>query len=362
MMNKDTNKIDPRLENLLDELHDVPARDPKRVAQGRARFLSQAVVIREEAVSLSSILRLREWLDKNKPKEFKMTTLVSIITILGLLMGGTGGTVYASQDSLPNDALYGIKIASENFRRNIAGDAEAQLELALEFAQNRSDEIDALLEEGEIIPEATMTQLNNHLEYALRLTGEIDGEAKIQAVNRVRNMMQIQVQHMTNLEENASEEAAQLLAQIRNRMENQLRLIDDGSLAGEGLEQQLQQGGQDQGQGQDQDQGQQGQGQDQGQGDRDQGQQGQGQDQGSGDGSGQPDADAAPGSDNEQGQSNSNQGDDPCAAYYESLAQAQGQDQSQGQGQGKGQGQGESQGPVVYGLNGEVCQPPTDSP
>jgi len=345
-MNKETNEIDPRLENLLDELHDVPARDPKRAAQSRARFLSQAVAIREEAVSVAPILRLREWLEKIKQqKEFKMTTLVSIITILGLLMGGTGGTVYASQDSLPNDALYGIKIASEDFRLNMAGDAEAQLELALEFAQNRSDEIDALLEEGEIIPEATMTQLNYHLEYALRLAGELDGEAKTQAVNQVHNMMQVQVQHMTNLEENALEDAAQLFTQTRNRMENQLRLIDDGDLAGEGLEQQEQEGQQE--------------GEDQGQGGQNQSQ-GQGQGQGSSDASGQPDADAVLGSDNAQGQSNSNQGDDPCAAYYESLAQAQGQDQSQGQGKSQGQGQGESQGPVVYGLNGEACQPPTE--
>ena len=240
-MNKPNNEIDPRLKTMLDELDSVPARDPKLASSGRARFLSQAVTIREEAVSVPFILRLRKWLDKfNKPKEFKMTTFVSIIAILGLLMGGSAGTVYASQDSLPNEMLYPVKIASEEIRMNFAGNAEAQLDLALEFAQNRSDEIDALLEEGEVIPEETMTRLQQNFAFALRVAGELEEGAKTKAVHRIRNMMQIQVQHLTNLEENAPEEATQPLIQTRTKMENQLRLIDEGGMAGEGLEQQNQ--------------------------------------------------------------------------------------------------------------------------
>ena len=257
MMNKPDNKIDPRLKAMLDELNDVPARDPRLATNGRARFLSQAVATRNQAVPFAPISRLREWLDKTKLKEFKMTTLVSIITILGLLMGGTAGTVYASQDSLPNDALYGVKLASENVRLNLAGDTEAQVDLALEFAQNRSDEIDAIVEEEGVIPEATMTRLNNHLAYALQIAGELDGEVKTKAVNRVRNMVQVQVQHLTNLEENAPEEAAQPLTKTRIKMENQLRLIDEGE-TGDGVGQQQQEGlkqGQEEGQGQQQGQG-----------------------------------------------------------------------------------------------------------
>ena len=235
MMNKLDNEIDPRLKAMLDELNDVPARDPRLATEGRARFLSQAVTVREEAVSLIPVLRLKKWLEKIKlQKEFKMTTLVSIITILGLLMGGTAGTVYASQDSLPNEALYGVKIASEEIRLRFTGDAQEQMNLALEFAQNRSDEIDALLEEEEVVPEETMTRLRQHFEFALRVAGELEEGIKTKAVNRIRNMMQIQVQHLTNLEENAPEDAAQPLIQTRVKMENQLRLIDDGMI-GAGL-------------------------------------------------------------------------------------------------------------------------------
>ena len=241
MINKPDNKIDPRLKAMLDELNNVPARDPRLATKGRARFLSQAVATRNQAVSYMPILRLREWLDKTKLKEFKMTTLVSIIAILGLLMGGTAGTVYASQDSLPNDALYGVKIASENVRLNFTGDTEAELDLVLEFVQNRSDEIDALVAEEGVIPEATMTRLHNHLEYALKIAGELDGEVKTKAVNRVRNMMQVQVQHLTNLEENAPEEAAQPLTRTRTTMENQLRLIEEGE-TGDGIGHQQQEG------------------------------------------------------------------------------------------------------------------------
>ncbi|MBT3313659.1 MAG: hypothetical protein HN390_03505 [Anaerolineae bacterium] len=233
MMNNPKDKIDPRLETLLDDIQDVSARDPKRTAQGRARFLSQAVAIREEAVSPNPILRLREWLDKIKePKEFKMTTLVSIVTILGLLMGGTGGTVYASQDSLPNETLYGIKIASENMRLNMANDTQSELSLLLEYANRRGEEITALAEEGTELPEATMTMLQTQLQQALQLAGEMDDPEMLQAMTQLQTALQTQLQRMDQLQEDCPNadctNTEPLLEQLRTRLEDRLRLVEDG--------------------------------------------------------------------------------------------------------------------------------------
>jgi hypothetical protein len=232
-MNKPNDKFDPRLESLLDELQDIPARDPKRAAQSRARFLSQAVAIREEAVSPNPILRLREWLDKiNEPKEFKMTTLVSIVTILGLLMGGTGGTVYASQDSLPNEALYGIKIVSENMRLNMANDAQSEISLLLEYANRRGDELSALAEEGTELPEATMTMLQIQLQQALQLAAEMEDAEMLQAMTQLQTALQTQLERMDQLLEDCPDgdctNTDPLLEQLRIRLENRLRLVDEG--------------------------------------------------------------------------------------------------------------------------------------
>jgi len=69
-----------------------------------------------------------------------MLTITSILIALGLLFGGTGAAVYASQDSLPGDALYGVKTTVEEFQYRLIQDHEAKLEKALERINNRIDE------------------------------------------------------------------------------------------------------------------------------------------------------------------------------------------------------------------------------
>jgi len=317
-------KIDPKLEVLLDELRDVPARDPRRAAQGRAQFLSQAVSVRTQAVSRSPIVRLNRWFDKLKqPKEKKtMTTFASILAILALLTGGGAGTVYAAQDSMPNEMLYSVKIASEEFRLNMADDPAQQLNLLLEFSERRGDEIETMLAEGEEPPAEALLKLNLQTQQAMQLASTLDGAAQLQ----VQNMIQNQMQRMLNLQDNASEEGVVLMEQARVTLQNQLMLMGAGQgQVTDEIEEALSEDEtvpESQGQGQ-------GQGQAQGQE--------QSQGQGPSDGGAQDTVTPA-GPENGQGQQNSNQGVDPCIAYYEALAKAQGQSQSQGKGQGDGNG------------------------
>ncbi len=280
-----------------------------------------------------------------------MTTFASIIAILALLTGGGAGTVYAAQDSMPNNALYAVKIASEELRLNMADDSAQQLSLLLQFSERRGDEIETMLAEGEEPPAEVLLKLNQQTQQAMQLAGTLDGAAQLQ----VQNMIQNQMQRMLNLQENASGDGAMLMEQVRMSLQNQLMLMGNGA-------------GQGQGQGQAADDPEEvlpeeesipepGQGQSQGQG--------QGSGDGNGNGQGGQDATTPAGSGNGQGQQNNNQGVDPCAAYYASLAQGDGASQGNG-GKGNGGGgqgsQGESQGPVVYGLNGEICVPPTAIP
>ncbi len=225
MMNK--NEIDPQLKSLLDKLCDVPARDPRLATRGRAQFLSQAVAIREEAVSHSPVVRLREWLNKYKlQKEFKMTTLVSIITALGLLFGGSAGAVYAAQDSLPNDALYGIKLVSENVQLQLADNAQEEFALRLEYAQRRGDEVAALLEEGILPPEDIMLQMQEEVQAALQLTSEMSNAAMTQAMNEVQSRLQIQIAQIGALvlPEDAPAEVEQYREQAHQQYQEALQL------------------------------------------------------------------------------------------------------------------------------------------
>ena len=62
--------------------------------------------------------------------------VLMVIALLG------AGTAYASQDSLPGDNLYSIKLGTENFRRLLENGDEAKVELELSFAETRLTEIE----------------------------------------------------------------------------------------------------------------------------------------------------------------------------------------------------------------------------
>jgi hypothetical protein len=113
-------------------------------------------------------VRLMEYIHDNQQKKSWNTDIVSVLSkgwrsgwlktatiVLAIVMAisasGTG-TAYASQDSLPGDALYPVKIATENIRRGFTFNDEAQIELELGFASKRLEEIEALsgIRPGEI--------------------------------------------------------------------------------------------------------------------------------------------------------------------------------------------------------------------
>lgn len=72
-------------------------------------------------------------------------TMVPLILILALITG-TGGTAYASQNSLPGETLYPVKLTTENVQLAIASvNSEVQANIRLEIAQKRVEEIQKVL-------------------------------------------------------------------------------------------------------------------------------------------------------------------------------------------------------------------------
>ncbi len=71
---------------------------------------------------------------------------VAAAVVMALFVAG-GGTVYASQDSLPGDRLYTVKTGAESFRISLAGDASAA-RLWLESSEKRLAEAEALNQLG----------------------------------------------------------------------------------------------------------------------------------------------------------------------------------------------------------------------
>lgn len=70
--------------------------------------------------------------------------LWTIILVLAVSLIG-GGTAYASSSALPGDDLYPLKLSVEEARLFLADDA-VDVSLSVQFAQNRAEEIQALIE------------------------------------------------------------------------------------------------------------------------------------------------------------------------------------------------------------------------
>ena len=166
---------DPQLIEQLEQLRETESRNPHAAAATRVAFLIEARNA-AQGVPGQPLQRLNEWMAAittflaapRKERGVPMySTVLTLIVVLSLAFGG--GTVAAAQTSMPNGALYQIKILSEDARISISADQETQFQLALGFAARRMDEIRTMLQTGEVPPQAVTTRLQNQLNHVLSL-------------------------------------------------------------------------------------------------------------------------------------------------------------------------------------------------
>lgn len=79
-------------------------------------------------------------------RRFSMIGIIVAAVLAFSALGG--GTAYASQDSLPGDILYPVKLGTEQVRMILPANDLAKAELALSFAEKRVEEMTALAEKG----------------------------------------------------------------------------------------------------------------------------------------------------------------------------------------------------------------------
>jgi len=81
----------------------------------------------------------------------RFSSMVGVIIAIVLALSAVGGgTAYASQGSLPGDALYPVKLGTEQIGMMLPGGDAARTERALNFADRRIGEMEALAEEGRL--------------------------------------------------------------------------------------------------------------------------------------------------------------------------------------------------------------------
>jgi len=202
---------------------------PQKETQEIIKFkLLQQIVKEQENVTSTKKQRFNKQIPNQPPRRFAMSWMFIAVTLMALA-GGTGA-VYASNDALPGDVLYPVKIASEDVQLFFSSD-ENDVDLLLSFMDERLQEMDTLLVEGDEEPlDLALNTYQSQLEQLTNLMTQrqpddpIAGDA-LEA--QVQSRLEEQAQRMLNINDEAGERLQiQLQTQDRTETQEQLQLKD----------------------------------------------------------------------------------------------------------------------------------------
>ncbi len=240
-------ELDPRIQDALAPLKDIPPRDPRRAAAGRAAFLAEAQRLAErrptppQAVSFGLWARLKSWIRRSigaqptKRKEgFAMPGLViAVIAALSLIFGGGALTVQAADAAAPGDWLYPVDLAVENLQLSLTSSPEKQAQLRLAFAQERMQEVQVLLQQGKTDQvDVALLNMETHLATAAQLAAQAALEGQATTAKQVEEEIVRQAEALQSVLAEAPEPAKEALEhalQVSTMVHEQVRSAESGS-------------------------------------------------------------------------------------------------------------------------------------
>ncbi|MBE3038258.1 MAG: hypothetical protein IMZ62_05555 [Chloroflexi bacterium] len=223
---------DDRIIKSLSALQNIPPRSPDVEKSGRARFLQEAAALRQNGCASRQKRQLNghamfSLLFSRKTRPIWMAA-AAVFMAIALILGSGGAVVYASQDSLPGQALYPVKLFSEDIRLKLANDPPSQLQLNLEFANRRLDEIDRLASSGKEPTDDVMNRLQKELDNSiLGAAGLNDNDART-ALENLRNNLQRHADQLIKLESQANPRAAAEYNRLVEMLKARVNLAEQG--------------------------------------------------------------------------------------------------------------------------------------
>lgn len=206
-----------------------PERYPGAAAQGRAAFLAQVEQpqVENQAGWLSKIQDILTPLSFQPRRRWTAATASVLLAII-LTLGAVGGTVYASQDSLPNQTLYGVKIFTEDVRLSLARQPEEKINLLEKFSQRRMEEIKGLSEQGDQLPPKTLSRFERHTETMFELAADQEEQEITQSLQQIRSALQVHEELITQLKNRQHGNAAQALSRVQERLITKIQYAERG--------------------------------------------------------------------------------------------------------------------------------------
>jgi hypothetical protein len=216
--------LDPELELYFRSVADVPARTPACAEQGKRAFLDEARPAKP-AVSKIRDSRLKERATFGKERIAMWKIAGGLLLGVGMLFGGGGAVVAGAQEAMPEDALYPVKTWSEDVRLWAAGDGLPEMDLALQFADRRAEELLHAAEAGLPIEDAVLLRLMDQDDRAFSIAAQTgDAEAPV-ALEKVRTRLEEHVRVLDYLPPGTGPGESAILLQTRRNIRQRLELL-----------------------------------------------------------------------------------------------------------------------------------------
>jgi DNA segregation ATPase FtsK/SpoIIIE-like protein len=238
---KKNNGFDQEMINALKSLRDVPERTPECIEKARTAYLSE---VKNIAAPVSAIKnnRHKEWIANLLPRKenYKMSTLGTILLVLTLIVGGSGLTAVSAQASLPDSALYPVKILTEEIQFGLTINPEAKWQLSLARTEQRMQELRTMISNGLVPSEAVMLRLNTQMEQTIRLAAGLAGSQAGMALTQTQTRLETQERLMLQIQ-TSNTECEAIKARIQQMIQLRVRQIQSGIQDPLKLQQQIQQ-------------------------------------------------------------------------------------------------------------------------
>ncbi len=121
----------------------------------------------------------------------------TIFMIVALIFGGT--QVAVAQSSMPDDALYPVKLASEDVRASLPSTNQARVDLAMDFADLRLQEALQLALEGKPIPATVWEHMDSHLDLGLNTAAGLNDDQLAKQLLQMQSRMQAELDKLAQL-------------------------------------------------------------------------------------------------------------------------------------------------------------------
>lgn len=209
------------------DYYDAVPEAPGGLAAGRERLLAVAAEQRSERERARRFIPVRRGAQKVRFVFGTRLVPVVLAVVVGMAVLVTG-VVWAAGDSVPGDSLYPVKLIVEDTRLAIAAAPADQIDMLMQFIEERVDEIQALVRAGERVPDDAIVRMERHIERAMTQAAWATDAEMTSLLMQVSERTRIQAQVLEQVRATASGQSQAGLTRAMAVCEHAARIAEDG--------------------------------------------------------------------------------------------------------------------------------------